>query len=81
MLRTAPCFAVAAVPVSIGGRVMASRARFSSADIARAKKAAEDNGLCLRGCEFHPDGTIKLEFGEFAENDDWRAGTRYQRTA
>lgn len=60
---------------------MTARARFSSADIARAKKAAEDNGLCLKGCEFKPDGTVKLEFGEFADNDDWRAGTRYERSA
>lgn len=60
---------------------MTARARFSSADIARAKKAAEENGLCLKGCEFRPDGSVKLEFGEFSDNDDWRAGTRYQRTA
>ena len=61
---------------------MASRARFSSADIARAKKAAEENGLCLKGCEFRPDGSIKLEFGEFGENDDWRAGSPlYQGSA
>jgi hypothetical protein len=60
---------------------MTARARFTSADIARAKKAAEENGLCLTGCEFRADGSVKLEFGSFSDNDDWRAGTRFERTA
>lgn len=58
-----------------------SKALYTATDLERAKRAAEKAGLCLKGCEFKPDGSIKLEFGEFADNDDWRAGTRYQRSA
>jgi hypothetical protein len=46
-------------------------ARISSADIAQAKAAAEEAGLRLAAIEKRPDGSVKLEFGE-AANDDWR---------
>lgn len=59
---------------------MTKPVRFSQADIARARKAAESAGLRLTGYEVRPDGTIKLEFGEPAhDNDDWRSGTVYER--
>ena len=53
---------------------MTARARFSQADLTRATKAAEKAGLRVTGWEIRPDGSIRLEFGEFApDNDDWRA--------
>lgn len=55
---------------------MTKPARFSQADIKRAKEAAEKAGLCLKAFEVRPDGSIKLEFGEHQpDNDDWRAGS------
>lgn len=72
MLRTAPLFGVAAVPVSIRRKV---GLRVSSADISQAKAAAEKAGLRLVAFEKRPDGTVKLEFGEPEEADDWRAGS------
>lgn len=54
---------------------MTARARFSQAEIAKAKAIAESAGLRLVGYEKRPDGTVKLEFGEFNDNDDWRAGS------
>jgi len=51
-------------------------ARVSSADISHAKAAAEKAGLRLTALEKRPDGTVKLEFGEFDPvNDDWRDGS------
>lgn len=50
-------------------------ARISSAEIEYAKAAAEKAGLRLAALEKRPDGTVKLEFGEFTANDDWRAGS------
>lgn len=58
---------------------MTARATFTQADVARAKKAAEAAGLRLAAFEVKPDGTVKLEFGEFAVNDDWRVGTPFER--
>lgn len=49
--------------------------RISEAEIARAKVAAEAAGLRLTAMEKRPDGTVKFEFGEFNDNDDWRAGS------
>ena len=49
-------------------------ARITQAEIAHAKSVAEANGLRLAGLEKRPDGTVKLEFGEF-EADDWRKGS------
>jgi hypothetical protein len=46
--------------------------RITSAEIERAKAAANDAGVKLTGFEKRPDGTIKLEFGEY-EEEDWRA--------
>ena len=47
-----------------------------AADISSAKAAAEKNGLRLLALEKRPDGTVKLEFGDFEPvNDDWRAGS------
>ena len=55
--------------------------RISAADIARAKQAAEEAGLCLTGLEKRPDGTVKLEFAPPQPfNDDWRVGTMYEQT-
>lgn len=48
--------------------------RISSAEIERAKLAANDAGVKLVGFEKRPDGTIKLEFGDYGE-EDWRAGS------
>jgi hypothetical protein len=53
--------------------------RITAAEVERAKCAAEDAGLRLVGLEKRPDGTVKLEFGEWAANDDWRVGTAYER--
>ena len=54
-------------------------ARITPADVLRAKEAAEEAGLRLTGMEKRPDGTVKLEFGEFGANDDWRVGTAFER--
>lgn len=48
--------------------------RITSAEIERAKAAANDAGVKLTGFEKRPDGTIKLEFGEFSD-EDWRQGS------
>lgn len=50
-------------------------ARVSPAEIAQAKAAAEKSGLRLSAIEKRPDGTVKLEFGEFEAANDWRAGS------
>lgn len=56
-------------------------ARISAAEIVRAKEDAEAAGLCLTGLEKRPDGTVKLEFAPPQPiNDDWRAGTVYERS-
>jgi hypothetical protein len=48
--------------------------RVSSADISHAKAAAEKAGLRLTALEKRPDGSVKLEFGEFSPlGDDWKA--------
>jgi hypothetical protein len=49
-------------------------ARVSPADVIHARAVAEKAGLRLAAIEKRPDGTIKLEFGEF-EEEDWRAGS------
>jgi hypothetical protein len=49
--------------------------RVSSADISYAKAAAEKAGLRLTALEKRPDGTVKLEFGEYEAANDWRAGS------
>jgi hypothetical protein len=49
--------------------------RISSSEIEKAKAAAAEAGLRLTSFEKRPDGTIKFEFGEFADNDDWREGS------
>lgn len=54
---------------------MTKAARFTQADIKRAKEAADKAGLCLKGFEVRPDGSIKLEFGDIEMTDDWRAGS------
>lgn len=50
-------------------------ARVSAAEVSHAKAAAEKAGLRLVALEKHPDGTVKLEFGEFDAANDWRAGS------
>jgi hypothetical protein len=54
---------------------MTKPVRISSAEIERAKAAANNAGLRLVGLEKRPDGTIKFEFGEYETVDDWRAGS------
>jgi hypothetical protein len=54
---------------------MSKPARFTQADIARARAAADKAGLRLTGFEKKPDGTIRLEFGEWTNDNDWRAGS------
>ena len=48
--------------------------RVSSAEVLHAKAVAEKAGLRLTALEKRPDGTVKLEFGEF-EDADWRSGS------
>lgn len=48
---------------------MTKHARITPADILRAKTAAEEAGLRLIGLEKRPDGTVKLEFGEFGYDE------------
>jgi hypothetical protein len=43
--------------------------------VARAKSAAEKAGLRLSALERKPDGTIRLEFGDADNDEDWRAGS------
>lgn len=50
-------------------------ARITAAEIARAKEAAAEAGLCLSAIEKRPDGTVKLEFGGPGMPDDWRDGS------
>lgn len=52
---------------------MTRPARVSFADISHAKAAAEKAGMRLVALEKRPDGTVKLEFGNEAANEDWRA--------
>lgn len=57
-------------------------ARISAADVLRAKEAAEEAGLRLRGLEKRPDGTLKLEFGEpEADNHNFFAGSPLYKEA
>lgn len=52
---------------------MTRPARFSSADLERAHKAASKVAR-VAAWEIKPDGTIRVEFGEAqSDNDDWRA--------
>jgi hypothetical protein len=51
-------------------------ARISHAEVEHAKAVAEKAGLRLAALEKRPDGTVKMEFGEFSgANDDWREGS------
>jgi hypothetical protein len=50
-------------------------ARISCADVEHAKAVAEKAGLRLTALEKRPDGTVKMEFGEFEAANDWRAGS------
>ncbi len=53
-------------------------ARITQAEVLHAKSVAEAAGLRLAGLEKKPDGTVRLEFGEF-EEQDWRAGSPLYR--
>jgi len=54
----------------------------TQSEICRAKEAAEKAGFRLAGIEKRPDGTVRLEFGEWQDNDDWRLGSPlYDRAA
>lgn len=56
--------------------------RITAAEIARAKEAAAEAGLCLTGLEKRPDGTVKLEFAPPQPFDsDWRDGSPLYRAA
>jgi hypothetical protein len=50
--------------------------RVSGTDVELARAAAEKAGLRLASLEKRPDGTVKLEFGEFAGNSDIVIGKR-----
>lgn len=50
-------------------------ARVSHAELDHAKAVSERAGLRLVGYEKRPDGSIKLEFGEWETNDDWKAAS------
>ena len=54
---------------------MTARVRFTQAEIAHAKSVAEANGLRLAGLEKKPDGSVRLEFGEWEPANDWRDGS------
>lgn len=56
-------------------------ARISAAEIARAKEAAAQAGLCLKALEKRPDGSLKLEFMEpgMPDSGDWWAGSPLYR--
>jgi hypothetical protein len=62
---------------------MTARARFTQADLSKARTAADKAGLRLTGFEVRPDGTIRMEFGDWSQdNDDWRAGSPlYERAS
>ncbi len=61
---------------------MTRTVRFTSAEIARAKEAAEAAGLRLVGLEKRPDGTLKFEFGDDSVmGDDWRRDSPLYREA
>lgn len=49
--------------------------RISAAEISRAKDECEKAGVRLVGLQKAPDGTLKFEFGEWGQNDDWRDGS------
>lgn len=60
---------------------MTKAARFSQADLERAHKAAAKVG-CVKCWEIRPDGTIRIEFGDFEPANDWREGSPlYERSA
>jgi hypothetical protein len=60
---------------------MASRPRISAADVEHAKGLAEKAGLRLVALEKRPDGTVKIEFGEYKLIEDWREGSELYRQA
>jgi hypothetical protein len=49
--------------------------RITAGEIERAKAAALDAGLRLVGLEKRPDGTLRFEFAEAVDADDWRDGS------
>ena len=55
---------------------MGARVSISSAEVKRAKAAADNAGLRLKAVERKPDGSVRFEFTDEADNDDdWRAGS------
>lgn len=52
---------------------MASRTRFTSADLTRAVRAMEKAGMCVSRVRIAPDGSIELVAGEpdTADNTNW----------
>jgi hypothetical protein len=77
VLRIEPTLRLSRPKASIRAKV--KYARISAADIANAKEAAAEAGLCLKALEKRPDGTVKLEFAEPGMPDDWRVGTVYEQ--
>ena len=54
---------------------MTRAARITTAEVQHAKSVAEAAGLRLAGLEKKPDGTVRLEFGEWEPANDWRDGS------
>lgn len=62
---------------------MTRAARFTSADISRAVRAAEKCGLSVGRIRIGPDGSIEIVAGnpENADNDGWWAGSKLYKGA
>jgi hypothetical protein len=60
---------------------VSARARFSSADLTRAVKAAEKAGVCVGRIRIEPDGSIEIVAGEpeKGDNTNWFAGSPLYR--
>ena len=62
---------------------MTRPARFTSADLTRAMKAAEKAGMCVSRVRIAPDGSIELVAGEpdGQDNSRWFSGSPLYRDA
>ena len=72
------CFTSRPFGLRSGVGCLVKAVRITSAEIERAKAAANGAGLRLVGLEKRPDGTVKFEFGDFEDlpdNSRWFAGS------